>query len=111
MIIAFGWTLHALLSGRKTVTRRCWTERHAEHFRVGSIHQAWSKGPHRGGQHVADIQIENVRRESLEWFRDAAYAEAELKAEGGLWKSAEDFVGLFKCQEPYRVQFRIVRRL
>src|SRR5205814_8427083 len=87
VIIAFGWTLHALLSGRKTVTRRCWTERHAEHFRVGSIHQAWSKGPHRGGQHVADIQIENVRRESLEWFRDAAYAEAELKAEGGLWKS------------------------
>ncbi|SRR6266496_731484 len=111
MIISFGWTLHALLAGRKTVTRRCWQERTAEKCPVGSVHQAWSKGPHRGGKHVADIQIEDIRRESLVLFDDPAYAKQELAAEGGLWNSAAEFVALFPCREPYRIQFKIVRKI
>jgi hypothetical protein len=111
MIISFGWTLHVLLTGRKTVTRRCWQEAYARRFVVGSVHQAWSKGPHRGGQHVADIQIVDIRREPLVLFKEPDYAKAELALEGGLWNSAEEFVKLFRCEEPYRVQFRIVRKV
>lgn len=112
MIISFAWTLPALLDGRKTVTRRCWTDSYAARFRPNTHHEAWSGSPFRGGKHKADILVKTVARDPLaRLISDADYAATELKLEGGLWRTVGEFVKLFKCESPYRVQFELLRIL
>lgn len=63
MILTFRWTTEALLAGKKTVTRREWTDRHAAKFREGMIVDAWDKNPRNHGRRVARILVKSVTRE------------------------------------------------
>ena len=57
MIISFGWTTEELLSGKKSVTRRDWTDGHAAKFKAGDIADAYSKLPRAGGRKIAEVRI------------------------------------------------------
>ena len=60
MIISFGWTTPALLSGNKTVTRRDWNPKHAAKFKAGMLVDAWNTSPRnvKGSPHkVAVIRL------------------------------------------------------
>lgn len=109
LIISFAHTTKALLAGKKTVTRRFWDDRHAAKFRKGMAVQAWDRSPRAGGKCVAVIELtENPYRERLRNMPDG-----DLEAEGGLWESKEEFVGLMggPDAEPWVVRFRVTRRL
>ena len=57
-IISFAWTTPALLAGRKTCTRRDWSQKYAGGFASGELVQAWDKNPRsRVGQQVAWIRL------------------------------------------------------
>lgn len=56
-IISFSWTTPALLAGRKTMTRREWSPRHANGFHRGDQVQAWNKSPRNGGKKVGEIVL------------------------------------------------------
>ena len=105
-IISFGWTWRELLLGKKTVTRRTWKDSHARQFHPGDTVQAWDKGPHRKGRHVADIKLLSIRRE-----RVGDMPEEDLALEGGRWPNLEAFSRNFP-QGPdtvvWVVRFRVV---
>lgn len=87
-IISFVWTVEALLAGKKTVTRRFWTDNYAEQFKAGDLVQAYDRSPRFKGKQVAIIRlIQTPYEESLSLMTDE-----EEKAEGGLWGSAEAFI-------------------
>lgn len=89
-IVSFGWTWEQLLLGRKTVTRRTWKDSHARQFKPGDLVQAWSRGPHRRGEHVATIEILSIAQE-----RVGDMPEADLALEGGRWPTLEAFARNF----------------
>ena len=105
-IISFGWAHAELLLGRKTVTRRTWKDSHARQFHPGDVVQAWDKGPHRKGRHVADIKLVSVERE-----RVGDMPVDDLALEGGRWPTTEAFARNFP-QGPdtvvWVVRFRVV---
>lgn len=87
MIISFAWTTEALISGRKTVTRRYWSRRYAQRFHAGDLTQAYDRSPRYRGQQVAIIRLtRDPYTQSLDDLTD----EDERK-EGGLWGSAQAF--------------------
>lgn len=56
--ISFAWTTPALVAGRKTVTRRDWSDRYAASFRAGEFVAAWNRQPRfRGARQVAVIRL------------------------------------------------------
>lgn len=63
MIIAFNWTVAALLAGRKTVTRRHWQPHHAAKFKEGGVVIAYDAQPRFGGVPVAEIRIKSITQE------------------------------------------------
>jgi len=105
-LISFGWTWKELLLGKKTCTRRTWKDSHARQFKAGDTVQAWSRGPHRQGEHIADIVVESIVEE-----RVGDMPEADLALEGGRWPTLEDFAAGFP-QGPdtvvWVVRFRVV---
>ena len=56
-IISFAWTTPALLAGRKTCTRRTWSDDYARRFKAGEIVAAYDRGPRNGGKQVAIIRL------------------------------------------------------
>lgn len=100
MIISFAWTTEALLSGKKTCTRRRWSERYFQQWvrawRQGRlVHDAYDRLPRAGGGKVGEIRLTcEPYRERL---RDMS--EEDLEAEGGLWDSKEEFIELFGDSE------------
>lgn len=64
MIVSFRWTTEPLLTGHKTVTRREWSDDHAEKFQTGTIIQAYDKSPRNGGIQVATLIVKSVTNES-----------------------------------------------
>lgn len=56
-IISFAWTTPALLAGRKTVTRREWSEDYAQRFHAGDEIAAYNRNPRHGGRQVATILL------------------------------------------------------
>lgn len=57
-IISFSWTLPALLSGAKVVTRRDWKDRYAESFKADEYLSAWDRSQRlKGSKAVAVIQL------------------------------------------------------
>lgn len=67
MIISFSWTTPALLAGRKTMTRRDWSERTAQvamrACAAGNAVDAWSQTPRvKGARKVATIRLTAVHR-------------------------------------------------
>ena len=118
-IISFAWTIPAVLDGRKTVTRRKWTDKYARQFRVGHLVQAWDKSPRCGGKKIAIIQIMDIRQEKLIDITDE-----EEKKEGGLWGNAGEFISTWLdnyaknigdydrlCNELiYRIEFKVISK-
>jgi hypothetical protein len=92
MIITFAWTTEIFLAGKKTVTRRDWSDRTFEQWCKAwedkrLVHQAWDKSPRCGGQMVGTfILTARPYRERLGNF--PAY---DLVAEGGLWPTVGDY--------------------
>lgn len=111
-IISFAWTTEALLSGKKSVTRRTWRECRLQ---PGELVQAWDKSPRAKGKRVGTIRIKGVTREPLAAI--ASYGPEELEREGGLWRTAEDFIQAFAAvgttsRDPvWRIEFELVERL
>ena len=63
-IISFAWTTPALLAGRKTRTRREWTDEYAKRFHVGDLCQAWNHVPRvKDAKRIGTIEITAIRRE------------------------------------------------
>jgi uncharacterized protein YqfB (UPF0267 family) len=57
-VISFAWTTPALVAGRKTVTRREWSDAYAARFHEGDLIQAWNRQPRfKGAQRVATIRL------------------------------------------------------
>ena len=109
MIISFAWTLEPLMAGRKTCTRRRWSERHfqlwVKAWREGRhVHDAYDRLPHRGGTKQTDIRM------TCEPYRErlADMPEADLEAEGGLWPTKEEFIELFGDPEEVVAVIRFV---
>ncbi len=57
--ISFAWTAPALLVGRKTVTRRDWSDAYARRFQAGDHVAAYDRSPRFGGKRVAVIELEH----------------------------------------------------
>lgn len=96
MILSFAWTTEALLSGRKTCTRRRWKPTQMERWQrmwdTGRlVHDAWDKVPFAGGERIGQIRL--TCRPYWEALRDMP--ESDVEAEGGLWADKAEFVALF----------------
>lgn len=55
--ISFAWTTPALLAGRKSCTRRDWSDKWAMQFRAGEKVAAYDRQPRHGGRQVAVIEL------------------------------------------------------
>mgnify|MGYP001559832082 CR=1 FL=1 len=55
--LSFGWTVPALLAGRKTRTTRAWSAPYAMLFRVGETIDAWDRSPKYDGRRVARLRV------------------------------------------------------
>jgi len=111
MIISFAWTTEALKCGRKTCTRRRWSERFFEQWarawREGRlVHDAYDRSPRAGGKKVGEIRL------TCEPYKERLVdmPEEDVEAEGGLWGSKEEFILLFGDpeEEVVVVRFELV---
>lgn len=82
LIISFGWTAAALISGAKTCTRRDWPEEYARKFKEGMVVQSWDHSPRVGGhviglarltrkpykESTANMPDEDYENEGLGWM-------------------------------------------
>lgn len=95
MIISFAWTTPAYLAGKKTCTRRDWSDRHfAQWLKAWHeekfIHDAYDKSPRCHGKKVGQFHLTSIPyREPL-----ADIPFTDLEAEGGLWESTDQFIEL-----------------
>jgi hypothetical protein len=97
MIISFAYTAQAYLSGKKTVTRRKWKPAQIERWQRAwdegrLVHDAWSNLPFvPGARRLGRFRL--TCRPYVEQLGDMP--QEDLKAEGGLWDSLEEFIALF----------------
>lgn len=94
-IISFAWTTEAFLAGTKTVTRRMWKECNVK---PDDLMQAWDKSPRAGGKRIGTIKILRIDREPLHDFEQ--HGSAELKREGGYWKTPGEYITQFLKGNP-----------
>jgi len=100
MIISFGWTTDAFLSGKKTCTRRQWSPRHMAAWQKAwdegrLVHDAWDKLPHAKGRKIGQIRLTcRPYRERL-----ADMHPIDLVFEGNLWADMGEFLSLFPDPE------------
>lgn len=66
-IISFSYTTPALLAGRKSVTRREWSDKYAAGFHKGDLIQAYNRSPRNGGERVAYIELTQDPYRELTW--------------------------------------------
>ena len=64
-IISFAWITEPLLSGRKTRTRRKWSDKYANRFKVGDVCYAYDRQPRFKGKKVAEIKITSIKKEDI----------------------------------------------
>lgn len=93
MIVSFALTEAEFLAGKKTVTRRRWKPAHADHFKAGTLHQAWSKVPYAKGARLLGT-IRATRDAYLERLADMPIE--DLAAEGGMCATVDDFIRLIE---------------
>jgi hypothetical protein len=123
MILSFAWTTDVLLAGKRTCTRRVWSERTARAwvnayqgdapkatcpFRDRLIHSAWNKCSFmKGAKKIADIRLTHLPYQE----RLADMPESDLDAEGGLWASLDEFINLFGSPDTvvWVVRFELAR--
>jgi len=70
MIISMAWTKDAYRAGRKTRTRRQWTDNYAKRFKVGSFFQGYDKSPQWGGKKLGESQIVAIKKEHISLMPD-----------------------------------------
>ena len=94
-ILSFTLTKEEFLSGKKTVTRRAWSD---EHFRMWVnmwqtqrlVHDAWDNIPRAGGKKIGRLILTaKPYRERL-----ARMPESDLLAEGGMCSTLDEFCAL-----------------
>lgn len=93
MIVSFALTEAEFLAGRKTVTRRRWKPAHADHWKAGTLHQAWSKVPYAKGARLLGT-IRATHDAYLERLADMPLE--DLAAEGGMCATVEEFIALIE---------------
>lgn len=94
-IISFSLTEDALLSGRKTVTRRTWKPSHMQNWQTWfdegrRTHDAYNKIPIAGGKRIARIHL----TERPYWEKLSEMPESDLEKEGGMVDSLYGFYKL-----------------
>jgi hypothetical protein len=95
VIISFAWTTEVFLAGKKTVTRRDWSDRTFQQWCKAwderrLVHDAWDKCPRNGGKKVGSFVLTcRPYREKL-----GDFPEDDLVAEGNLWSSVEEYIDL-----------------
>ena len=117
-IISFAWTTPALLAGRKSVTRRDWSDDYALRFHAGDDVAAYDRNPRHGGRQVATIRLTadpyrestaKVPPEDYEGEGFAFLAEQGKKVDGlppaVLWKAWHLYP-----QEMWVIRFEVVER-
>jgi hypothetical protein len=94
-ILSFAITKEAFLEGKKTVTRRAWSD---THFRMWvrlwdthrRIHDAWDNSPRAGGKRIGRLRLTHrPYKEKL-----ARMPATDLKAEGDICSSIEEFCSI-----------------
>ena len=98
MNISFAKTLDALASGKKTVTRRQYSERQIKAWQAAwdegrKIHPAYSKVTFHGGDCIGWIELTECPY--LERLGDMP--QGDLEAEGGVASSVEEFASFIGC--------------
>jgi hypothetical protein len=109
MNISFALTEKEFLAGIKGATRRRWKPVTAKKFRKGTLHKAWSRLP----------RVQGARPLGIIRAKEDAYlqplqemTEADLKEEGGMCASVEEFITLVNgtpAEELYVARFEIVK--
>jgi hypothetical protein len=94
-ILSFAWTKDEFLSGKKTVSRRCWKERQLKMWQRlwdsgRLVHEAWDKAPFAGGKRIGKFKL--TARPYQERLGDMP--ESDLIAEGGMCRTLEEFYKL-----------------
>ena len=110
-ILSFALTKREFLSGKKTVTRRAWSDRQ---FQVWvnmweadrRVHDAWDNIPRAGGRKIGRLVLTaKPYRERL-----GRMPEADLRAEGGMCSTVEEFCALIgKSPKDYVTVIRFKR--
>lgn len=117
-IISFAWTTPALMAGRKTVTRREWSEGYARRFHADEEVAAYDRNPRHGGRQVATIRLtrdpyrESTRSAPEEDYEGEGFAflqEQGVKVDGlpprVLWRAWHLYP-----QEMWVIRFEVVER-
>lgn len=94
-ILSFALTKDQFLSGQKTVTRRAWKPSHMANWQRWydegrRVHDAYDKIPIAGGTKIGRFRL-TCRPY---WERLADMPEEDLKAEGGMCKTLDEFYEL-----------------
>lgn len=94
-ILSFSLTSKKFLEGKKTVTRRDWSQKHYRMW-VGLwekdklVHDAWDNIPIAGGKRIGRFKL--TSRPYKEQLKDMP--PQDLEAEGGMCSTLEDFYEL-----------------
>ena len=94
-ILSFAITTEAFLEGKKTVTRRDWSDAHFKMWvRLWEserlVHDAWDNSPRAGGKKIGRLRLTHKPyKEKL-----AKMPPADLKAEGDICSSLEEFCSI-----------------
>ena len=109
MNISFALTEKEFLAGIKGATRRRWKPVTAKKFRKGTLHKAWSRLPRVPGARPLGI-IRAKEDAYLQPLREMT--EADLKEEGGMCATVEEFISLVNStpeEELYVARFEIIK--
>lgn len=109
MNLSFAWTTAAYMSGRKTCTRRMWTDRTLRMWQRAwdegrRRHRARDRSPRFKGRCLGEFEL--TAKPERQPLRDMP--ESDLEAEGGLWASRQEFIDLFGGPdlEPVVIRFK-----
>lgn len=108
MILSFSLTEKEFLSGRKTETRRNWTDRTLKCWQnawdMGRLrHLAANRGLHRGGKIIGRFELTaRPERQALFFMTNA-----DLQAEGAMCRTVAEFCQL--VQQPAEKQMVVVK--
>lgn len=117
MIVSFNWTTDAFIAGRKTKTRRQWTDKYAKRFKTGDICKAYDKQPRFGGVQIGLIKI--TKDPYMQHLSDMPSSDFEAEGfaymeEHGIeiWgKDAHQAFEDWRCEDGYRwvVEFEKIK--
>lgn len=109
MVLSFAWTTYALLSGKKTVTRRDWNDNYAKRFREGMLVDAYDKSPRFGGKKIAVIRLTKTPYKQ----KLADMPDNHFEREGGrlYWGNKVEFIACMGGSEKeyWVVEFELVK--